>query len=67
MPSKAIEIDEMLLERISGRARARGVSSRAYIEAILEREAAKPLDEAEDEDTMRKFEQLGYIDAGLDI
>ena len=64
---KTIEIDETLLEKMRGRARARGVSPRVYIEAILQREAAKPLDQTEDEETMRKFEQLGYIDAGLDI
>lgn len=67
MPSTPVELDDSLLDRIRVRAGARGVSLRTFVEAILEREAAKPLDQEEDEATMRKFEQLGYIDAGLDI
>jgi plasmid stability protein len=67
MPSVSIEIEENLLERLRQRATARGVSVRAYLEAILERELAKPGDSPEDEAITRKLEELGYIDAGLDI
>jgi hypothetical protein len=67
MPSVSVEIEEKLLERLRQRATARGVSLRAYLEAILERELAKPGDSAEDEAITRKLEELGYIDAGLDI
>jgi hypothetical protein len=67
MPATSIEIEQSLVERISQRADARGVSLRAYLEAILERELAKPADDEQDRATMRKLEELGYIDAGLDI
>jgi hypothetical protein len=67
MPSVSVEIEEKLLERLRQRATARGVSLRAYLEAILEHELAKAGDSAEDEAITRKLEQLGYIDAGLDI
>jgi hypothetical protein len=67
MPSVAVEIEQALLEKLRQRAAARGVSLRAYLEAILERELAKPGDSEEDEAITRKLEQLGYIDAGLDI
>jgi hypothetical protein len=67
MPSESVEIEQSLLEKLRKRAAARGVSLRAYLEALLERELAKPGDSAEDEAVTRKLEQLGYIDAGLDI
>jgi len=67
MPSVSIEIEENLLERLRQRATARGVSVRAYLEAILEHELAKPGDSPEDQAITRKLEELGYIDAGLDI
>ena len=67
MPSVPVEIEQTLLEKLRQRAAARGVSLRAYLEAILERELAKPGDDEEDEVIRRKLEQLGYIDAGLDI
>jgi hypothetical protein len=67
MPSVSVEIDQTLLEKLGQRAAARGVSLRAYLEAILERELAKPGDDEEDAAIQRKLEQLGYIDAGLDI
>jgi hypothetical protein len=67
MPSVAVELEQALLEKLRQRAVARGVSLRAYLEAILERELAKPGDSEEDAAITRKLEQLGYIDAGLDI
>ena len=67
MPSASIEIEQTLVDKLSQRAAARGVSLRAYLEAILERELAKPGDGEEDEAIRRKLEELGYIDAGLDI
>ncbi|HKE28838.1 MAG TPA: hypothetical protein VKB88_41095 [Bryobacteraceae bacterium] len=67
MPSVPVEIEQTLLEKLRQRAAARGVSLRAYLEAILERELAEPGDDEEDEVIRRKLEQLGYIDAGLDI
>jgi len=67
MPSVPVEIEQTLLEKLRQRAAARGVSLRAYLEAILERELAKPGDDEGDEVIRRKLEQLGYIDAGLDI
>jgi len=67
MPSAPVEIEQALLDKLRQRAAARGVSLRAYLEAILERELAKPGDGEEDEAIRRKLEQLGYIDAGLDI
>lgn len=67
MPSVPVEIEQALLDKLRQRATARGVSLRAYLEAILERELAKPGDGEEDEAIRRKLEQLGYIDAGLDI
>jgi hypothetical protein len=66
MPSASVEIEQGLVEKLRQRAVARGASLRAYLEAILEREFAKPGD-GEDEIISRKLEQLGYIDAGLDI
>jgi plasmid stability protein len=67
MPSVSVEIEQALLERLRQRASARGVSVRAYMEAILESELAKPGDSPEDAAITRKLEELGYIDAGLDI
>lgn len=67
MPSESVEIEQSLLEKLRQRSAARGVSLRAYLEAILERELAKPGDSPEDDAVTRKLEQLGYIDAGLDI
>lgn len=67
MPSEPVEIDQTLLDKLRQRSAARGVSLRAYLEAILERELAKPGDSEEDEAIRRKLEELGYIDAGLDI
>jgi hypothetical protein len=67
MPSGSVEIEQGLLENLQKRATARGVSLRAYLEAILEHELAKPGDDEEDEAITRKLEQLGYLDAGLDI
>jgi ribosome-binding protein aMBF1 (putative translation factor) len=67
MPATSIEIEQSLVEKISQRAASRGVSVRAYLEAILERELATPADDEQDQATMRKLEELGYIDAGLDI
>jgi hypothetical protein len=67
MPATSVEIEQSLVEKISQRAGSRGVSLRAYLEAILERELAKPADDEQDQATMRKLEELGYIDAGLDI
>jgi len=67
MPSVSIDIEQTLVDKLGKRAAARGVSLRAYLEAILERELAKPGDAEEDEAIRRKLEELGYIDAGLDI
>jgi hypothetical protein len=67
MSSVAVEIEQALAEKLRQRAAARGVSLRAYLEAILELELAKAGDTEEDEAITRKLEQLGYIDAGLDI
>jgi len=67
MPSVPVEIEQTLLDKLQQRATARGVSLRAYLEAILERELAKPGDDEEDAAIRQKLEQLGYIDAGLDI
>lgn len=67
MPSVSIEIEQTLAEKLGQRATARGVSLRAYLEAILEHELAKPADSEEDAAIQRKLEELGYIDAGLDI
>jgi hypothetical protein len=67
MPSVSIEIDQTLVDKLSKRAAARGVSLRAYLEAILEHELAKPGDGEEDEAIRRRLQELGYIDAGLDI
>ena len=55
------------MEKVRQRAAGRGVSLRAYVEAILERELAKPGDTEEDATITRKLQELGYIDAGLDI
>jgi plasmid stability protein len=66
MPSASVEIDETLLQKLQQRAAARGVSVRAYLGAILERELAKPGD-ADDDAITKSMEKLGYIDAGLDI
>jgi hypothetical protein len=67
MPSVPVEIEQTLLEKLQKRAAARGVSVRAYLEAVLECELAKPGNDEEDEAIRHKLEQLGYIDAGLDI
>ena len=67
MPATSVEIEQTLAEKIGRRAAARGISVRAHLEAILERELAKPADDEQDEAITRKFAQLGYIDAGLDI
>ena len=67
MPATSVEIEQTLVEQIGRRASARGISLRAYLEAILERELAKPADDEQDAETLRRLEQLGYIDAGLDI
>jgi len=66
MPSASVEMEQGLVEKLRQRAVARGVSLRAYLEAILEREFAQTGD-GEDEIISRKLEQLGYIDAGLNI
>lgn len=66
MPSGSVEIDETLLQKLQQRAAARGVSVRAYLGAILERELAGS-DDPDDEAITRSMEKLGYIDAGLDI
>jgi hypothetical protein len=63
----SIQLDPTLLDRVQKRAAARGVSVRAYVEAVLERELARAEDSEGDEAVRRKLEQLGYIDAGMDI
>jgi len=63
----SIQLDPTLLDRVQKRAAARGVSVRAYVEAVLERELARAEDGEGDEAVRRKLEQLGYIDAGMDI
>lgn len=67
MQSASVEIEQALLEKVRQRAVARGVSVRAYVEAVLECELAKSSDTQEDAAITRKLEELGYIDAGLDI
>lgn len=66
MSATSIELNRTLLAQVEKRAAARGVSARAYVEAVLERELARA-DDSEDEAVRRKFEQLGYTDAGIDI
>jgi hypothetical protein len=70
---QTIELNAKLLEQAEVNARSGGfVSVRAYIEHILEQEFARtkePDSEEQNQDAeiVRKMEQAGYLDEGLDI
>jgi hypothetical protein len=70
---QTIELNADLLERAEANARSGGfISVRAYIEHILEKEFARikepdSEEQSQNEEIVRKMEQAGYLDEGLDI
>ena len=70
---QTIELNTDLLERAEANARSGGfISLRAYIEHILEKEFARikepdSEEQSQNDEIVRKMEQAGYLDEGLDI
>jgi hypothetical protein len=70
---QTIELDTKLMEQAEANARSGGfISLRAYIEHILEKEFARTKgpdseEQIQNEEIVRKMEQAGYLDEGLDI
>lgn len=68
MAAISVEIDEVLLRRAQEYATSRGYSSfPAFLESMIRDRLAQEPDPASAREATRKFEELGYIDAGLDI
>jgi hypothetical protein len=70
---RTIELSAKLVEQAESNARSGGfISLRAYIEHVLEKEFAtvKELgagEQRQNDDIVRKMEEAGYLDEGLDI
>lgn len=68
MAAISVEIDDTLLRRAQEYATSRGYSSfSAFLESMIQERLAQEPDPASAREAARKFEELGYIDAGLDI
>ena len=68
MPAVTVDIQEDLLQRAQDHAQACGFKSlSALVESLLTERLAQTPDLIAAREATRKFEELGYIDAGLDI
>lgn len=68
MAAISVDIDDVLLRKAQEYAASRGYSSfSAFLESMIQDRLAQEPDSASARDTARKLEELGYIDAGLDI
>ena len=68
MAAITVEIDDDLLQKAQEHAAANGFSSfSGFLENIIQARLAQDTDAAMTRETTRKMEELGYIDAGLDI
>lgn len=67
MATVTIELEASLWEKVQQLAAASGASPQAFLETLVKNHLGRPDSAEEDAAVTRKLEQLGYIDAGLDI